>query len=384
MKNKNIQVLQIAGGFRANVNGKSVSGGVAAFLKNYCTIIQDKNIHFDFLALRNQCFEVYREDFESMGSTLYCLNLQSNGIKRALQLIYQLKNFLQNHSYDIIHINLGSFFPSLCCAIAGKLAKINIIIVHSHSSGLYSRKKRIFANIFKPLLMFTGTKYCACSLVAAQNLFPKYAIAKGKITIIKNAVDIEKFKYNSDIRIIKRKELKIGNELLIGHVGRFVEVKNHSFLIDVFARLKSMISNIKLILAGEGELKFDIQKKVENLGLKDSVIFLGHKTNIYEYLQAMDIFILPSTVEGFPISALEAQASGLPCYISDNISHEIKLCRTCKYLKLSNGSKSWAKTIYDDIPNLPERKDTSWEIRQAGYDLKDNVKTFISLYKGEQ
>lgn len=97
----------------------------------------------------------------------------------------------------------------------------------------------------------------------------------------------------------------------------------------------------------------------------------------------MDIFILPSIIEGFPISALEAQASGLPCYISNTISQEVKLCDSCRYLHLSDGAEIWAKEILKDIPNLPKRENTSQIIRQAGYDLKDNIKAFVSLYKGE-
>lgn len=380
---RDIQVLQIAGGFRANVDGKSISGGVASFLKNYCILVQDENIHFDFLALRNQCFEAYRDEFESIGGNLYCLNLQSNGFKRVFMLIVRLVTFLQKQPYDVIHINMGSFFPSLCCAIAGRLARVNTIIVHSHSSGVYSRKKRIIANLFKPILIMSATKCCACSLIAAKNLFPQNAIRNKKIILIKNAVDTEKFKYSLEIRNIKRKELGVEKEIVIGHVGRFVEVKNHSFLIDLFQHLKLMMTNVKLVFAGEGELKLSIQEKVRKLGLQNDVIFLGYKKNIHEYLQAMDIFILPSIIEGFPISALEAQASGLPCYISNTISQEVKLCDSCRYLHLSDGAEIWAKEILKDIPNLPKRENTSQIIRQAGYDLKDNIKAFVSLYRGE-
>ena len=107
MADQEIKVLQIAGGFRANVNGQSVSGGVASFLRSYCTKIQDRTIHFDFMSLRNQCFEPYRKELEAIGGTLYCLDLQTNGFKRAYQLIKRLSVFLKKGSYNAVHINMG-------------------------------------------------------------------------------------------------------------------------------------------------------------------------------------------------------------------------------------------------------------------------------------
>ena len=382
MADQEIKVLQIAGGFRANVNGQSVSGGVASFLRSYCTKIQDRTIHFDFMSLRNQCFEPYRKELEAIGGTLYCLDLQTNGFKRAYQLIKRLSVFLKKGSYNAVHINMGSFFPSLCCAIAARHVGIKTIIVHSHSSGIYSKRKRFIADLFKPILLHEANKYCACSLVAAQNLYPQRAIDEGKIIMIKNAVDTDKFRFNKDVRKARRQELNIANEIVFGHVGRFVEVKNHRFLIDVFEEIKKRNSNVKLILVGEGELREDIQKKVSDRKLSSDIIFLGHRNNVHEYLQAMDVFILPSTVEGFPISALEAQAAGLPCYISDNISQEVELCETCKHFSLANGSVQLADAILKDLEDIPSRIDTSEIIQKAGYDLKDNVNTFISLYKG--
>lgn len=142
-----IRVLQIAGGFRANVNGKPISGGVAAFLHNYCPKANLEKFAFDFMSLRNQCFEQYRKDLENIGGTLYCLNLQSNGIKRAVAMVVKLRKFLKQHHYDAVHINMGSFFPVLCCSIAAKLAGVKVVIAHSHSNGIYSKKKdclRIF------------------------------------------------------------------------------------------------------------------------------------------------------------------------------------------------------------------------------------------------
>lgn len=380
-----IKVLEIAGGFRANVNGRPVSGGVASFLRTYCPAVKNINndLQFDFLSLRNQCFEPYRDEFEAIEGTLYCLDLQSDGIKRSVQLIYRLSKFINIHSYDVIHINLGSFFPTLCCAIAGRIAGIESIIVHSHSSGIYTTKKRVFANLFKPLLMIVATKYCACSMVAAQNLFSQRAIDSEKITIIKNAIDTDKFRYNPEKRLEIRKSLGIDRELVMGHVGRFVEVKNHSFLLAVLRSIYKKEPNVKLILLGDGELRKSIKEEAIKLGLEKQVLFLGHRADIENYLQAMDVFILPSIVEGFPISALEAQCAGLPCYISTNVSCEAKICENCKCFDLSMGASSLSETILKDISNYKERSDSSKTIQEAGYDLMDNLYNFANLFVRE-
>ena len=188
---------------------------------------------------------------------------------------------------------MGSFFPVLCCAIAAKQARVKLVIVHSHSSGMYSKRKRFFANIFAPLLTVYADKYCACSKLAAENLFSKHIIRENKYKIINNAIETRKFLYNQDVRSEIRNKLGINDEIIVGHVGRFVEVKNHSFLIEVFKEIKKQLPNSKLLLVGDGELKSQIQDKVAEFGLSDSVIFAGQRSDTYRYYQAMDLFVLP-------------------------------------------------------------------------------------------
>jgi glycosyltransferase involved in cell wall biosynthesis len=376
-----IKILQIAGGFRSNVNGKAVSGGVPSFLNNYCSKVNFNSYTFDFMALRNQCFEPYRKQFEDNGWELYCLNLQSNGVKRAIQLISKLKEFLKENQYDVVHINMGSFFPVLCCAIAAKQAHVKRVIAHSHSSGIYSKRKRFIANIFTPFLTVYADEYCACSKLAAENLFSKRIIREEKYTIINNAIETSKFTYKQDVRDEVRHELGIKDEIIIGHVGRFVEVKNHNFLIDVFNEIKKYIPDAKLLLVGDGELKAEIERKVYELGLEKSVIFAGQRSDSYRFYQAMDLFILPSTVEGLGIVAIEAQASGLHCYVSSNVPEEVQITELCHFFDLKKGPVELATTVCKNKEYLAKRQDMSEQIISAGYDLNENVRIFETLYK---
>ena len=381
MENGKKKILQIAGGFRDNVNGKPVSGGVPSFLYSYCMRANKEKYSFDFLAIKNQCFEPYREEFEDNGWKLYSFNLTSNGIKRALQTIIYLYKLIRQNNYDAIHINMGSFFPVLTCAIAAKLSGVKIIIAHSHSSGMYSKRKYIIKNILSPLLTIFATEYCACSKIAAENLFSKRIIREKKYRIINNAIDSSKFVYNADVIIdIRNKYNILDIYIVIGHVVRFVEVKNHTFLIEMFKEIHKSVPNTKLLLVGEGEMKEKIYNLAEQMHISNAVIFAGQQRNVCDYYQAMDIFVLPSIVEGLGIVAIEAQAAGLPCYVSDNVPNEVAISDMCEVFKLADGPDFLANRIVKR--NLPiERKNMENLIKEAGYDLKSNIAIFENLYE---
>lgn len=379
-KGGKVKVLQVTGGFRSDKDGNAVSGGVASFLYNYYTKMDRDKTHFDFMAIRNQVFEPYRSELEELGSELYTLDIQSDGFKRFFETIKKLSRFLKQNNYDAVHINIGSFFPVLTCAIASKIAGVKNIIAHSHSAGFNSKKKRFLIDLSTPLLTLFADKYCACSLLAAKNLFSKNIIKKEKFKIIKNAIDTDKFNYDEEVRDNVRSKLGYGDELVVGHVGRFVEVKNHDFLIDLFKNLNEEIPNARLLLLGDGELKPRMEEKVKELGLTNHVKFMGRQNDIHCYYQAMDLLIMPSIVEGFPIVAMEGQSVGLPTYVSSNVTEEAKITELCKFFDLIKGPDELCIRISKDIKNLKKRKDYSKEIINAGYDLNSNLNTFESLY----
>ncbi len=375
-----IRVLQIAGGLRDNVDGKAVVGGIASFLYNYYSRMDHNKIGFDFLAIRNQCFELYQDEFIKNGSGVFTLDIHSGGIKRFLSIIWRLSRFIKKHDYDAVHINMGAFFPVLACSIAAKKAGNKNVIVHSHSAGINSKMKRQIINMVSPLLTLFTDQYCACSLEAANNLFPRRIIKKNKHKIIKNAIDVKKYAFNKDIRTDVRKSMGYDCEFVIGHVGRFVEVKNHKYLIEVFSFIRKLLPDSKLLLVGDGELRNNIEAQIEKLGLQKHVKLLGYQREPHLYYQAMDLLFMPSIIEGFPIVVLEAQASGLPCYMSSNITQEVKITEKCKIFSLEDNPEKVAIDIAEDIERLEDRKDMSQAIIDAGYDLTSNLQAFESLY----
>ena len=379
-KTKAVKVLQIAGGFRKNVNGQPVSGGVTAFLNNYYLKMDQEKFQFDFLALRNQAFENYRQGFEAKGSNLYALDIQSDGFKRFFSTLYRLRKFLKENDYDAVHINMGAFFPVLTCAMAAKLAGVPNIIAHSHSSGINSKKKRLMIDLFSPLLTLFADQYCACSLVAAENIYSKRIIRNKQYKIIRNAIDVKTFSYKPKERDELRRELGLAGHFVIGHVGRFVSVKNHEFLIDFFYEYSKKDENARLLLVGSGELKTAMEDKVKQLGIQDKVIFAGQQRDVSRYYQGMDLFVMPSFIEGFPIVAMEAQSTGLPSYVSSNVTDEAAVTDLCQFFHLKDGAKNLAEQVFAEKDSWSPRSDASDQIIRAGYDIESNRKTFESLY----
>ena len=178
-----------------------------------------------------------------------------------------------------------------------------------------------------------------------------------KAVIFKNAIDLEKYRFSNATRKRYRNELDLENKYVIGHVGRFNQIKNHSFLIDVYAKLQKRRKDAVLLLVGDGPLLSNMQKKANELGIADTVMFLGNGDDVENLLCAMDIFIFPSTNEGLGIVAIESQASGLPCLVSDTLPYEAKVTDLLEYIPLKNGADYWASRIQEN--QVLENRDES-------------------------
>ena len=198
-------------------------------------------------------------------------------------------------------------------------------------------------------------------------------------TSFKKAI-IDKYRYNVEVRTQKRKELGLSDEFVIGNVGSFKPQKNQQFLINVFNELLNEVpqkAHYRLMLVGEGALRTELEKKVNELGIKSYVLFTGSRDDVDELLQAMDVYALPSLYEGLPVTGIEAQAAGLPCIFSDTITKEVKICNT-KYLSLDD-EYAWAREILK--LQYFERKDTSDIVHKRGYDIKMEAKKLEDYYR---
>lgn len=358
------------------VMGTLNCGGAETMWMNIYRKIDRNRIQFDFVVHTNEtCF--YDEEIRLLGGEIYHCPRYTGKNHSAYKKWW--KKFFQEHDeYAILHSHVRStasiFFP-----IARKAGCVTII--HSHNTSSGRGLKAIAKKFLQFWLRYSSDYYFACSEQAGKWLFGKRIANEGKIYLLKNAINVEKFTFDDSIRAKKRKELGIeGNSVAVGHVGRFEEQKNHIFLIDIFTNVAIMQSNAKLILVGKGEKLEYIKNKVRELGISDRILFLQDRHDVNELLQAMDVFLFPSLYEGLPVSLIEAQAAGLPCVISDTISKEVDITDLVVRKSLKLSPAVWAENIISIAGT--KRKSQGEKLKYAGYDITDTSQKLVEFYEG--
>ena len=352
----------------AHVIGKMVGGGVESFIMNYYRHIDKTKIQFDFI-IDSDSTVVPKEEIEKLGGRI----IEIPPYQKIFSSIKTLKKVFIENNYRIVHSHLNalSVFP----LFAAYLAKVPVRIAHSHSTTNRKEwKKNIIKNILKPFSKIFSTDYFACSEHAARWLFGNKILKKGKVKIIHNAIEVDKFKYNEEIRNKIRKELQIENKFVLGHVGRFVQQKNHEFLIDIFKEVYKENKNAVLLLIGDGPLENKIKEKVKKYGLEKEVYLLGIKENVNELMQAMDVFVFPSLYEGLGIVLIEAQRSNLPCVVSSEIPKEAFINENVNAIEL-NKIEKWKKFVLE-LNKSNER--ATMEIKE--YDINFSKNKLEKIY----
>lgn len=358
----------------AHIIGKWLGGGVEAVVMNYYRHIDRSKIQFDFYCDSDSTNIPY-EEIESLGGRIFLIP----PYQKVFKYQKELSKLLNENNYKIIHshINTLSVFP---LRVAKKVG-IPIRIAHSHStSNKKEWKKTLVKNIFRPFSKVYATDYFACSELAGRWLFGDKVFEQGKVKVVNNAINLDKFKYDEKMRIDKRRELGIkDSNLVIGHVGRFVEQKNHKFLIEIFSEIHKKEKNSLLLLAGQGPLVVEIKEKVNKLGLNDSVKFLGQRSDITELYQVFDVFLLPSLYEGLPVVGVEAQATGNLCYLSNDMTKETKVLDSTVFMSLSDNAEEWANAILKDV-KLYKKHDTKEEVSKYDFNIDREVSKLEDKY----
>ncbi len=369
MKNDIIRVLHVVGGMN--------QGGTENFLMNLYRNIDREKVQFDFLVNREGFFD---EEIKKMGGRIYYIP----ALQKVGQIRYtkNLDDFFQQHKeYKIVHSHINQV-SGLILERANK-ANIPVRIAHSHGS---KSPRNIVKYIYKEYLgrkiLNNATILIGCSDKASEWLYKKQ---KDKSIIINNGIEVDRFKFDIEKRNKIRKELKISkNNIVIGHVGRFVQPKNHKFLIEVFKEYSVKNENSKLLLVGEGRLKSKIKKMIDNYNLKEKVIMMDNRNDINDIYQAMDLFIFPSINEGLPLVVIEAQIAGLNVLCSSNISTMVDVTGNVKFLDIKETSKKmWVEEMLK-INKDKERKDESEKVKRKGYDIKDVAKELEKIYINEE
>nr|BAU04020.1 glycosyltransferase family 1 [Streptococcus parauberis]BAU04038.1 glycosyltransferase family 1 [Streptococcus parauberis]BAU04075.1 glycosyltransferase family 1 [Streptococcus parauberis] len=351
-------------------------GGSQALIMNIYRNIDRTQIQFDFI-IDHPSMNYYQDEIERLGGRVYSFPTFTGRNVRNVRNEWD-KFFKEHVEYSIIHFHVRSYI-SLLIPIAKRYGLITISHSHSISNGLGLKSK--IKNLLQIPIRYQADYLFACSKEAGEWLFGKAAIKKGNFHIIKNAIDGKKFKFDTRIRTTTRKKLDISNDcLVLGNVGRITEAKNQEFLIDILHNLISKSENIKLIVVGDGENKSKLKQKIDYLSLNNHCLLVGSNEFAETYLNAMDFFIFPSFWEGLGMAAIEAQANGLFCFISNTVPKEVDIkADLVSFLPLEEGAEFWANKIINS--KIVPRSDKTNYLKKSEYLIDDTVAFFETFYK---
>ncbi len=349
------------------------AGGISTVVLNYYRFMDRTQFHFDIAVTTNQVGQNARE-FEQLGAKIYQIPLKSNGIRAYENAISELLN---NNHYDAIHVHEND-----TSYVALRVAKKNGIkqrFAHAHSTypsiNIKSKIKRVTGAW---LNCYYATKVIGCGLLAGERMFGKAGINGRKGIILPNAIDTQRFNYNEDIRNSMRDELKLIDKYVVGMVGRLSPEKNHFFALDLFHKYHNINPDAALLLVGNGELENEIQNEIDRRSMQDYVKLLGRRSDVDKLYQAMDILIMPSHFEGFPVTAVEAMATGLPVLMSDQITSELRFGKAVRYISLKD-IDTWMDTMQSFMYDS-NRKDRCSEPAENGLDIRQTAKQLESIY----
>ena len=351
----------------------NTGGGERLFFNIYQHI--DRNIvQFDF-AVNTKDEELLNASIREMGGKIYPVvdEEPTNILTKIKKTSKGLKALLEKQHYDIVHIHCsngqGLYYSNIArnCGVKNVICHIHNTSVVGHFTGI----KVAVHNYFRTKYLNSPTLYFACSLDAAKWLYNDAVISGDKFHLLKNGIDVNKFKYSEIDRSYIRNKLSFQDKTVICTIGRCVIEKNHIFTIKTFEELMRKNSDYRLILIGQGELEEDLKKYVTDHNLDSFVVFIKSTDEVEKYLSASDFFILSSSAsEGLGIVAIESQASGLKTIISDNVPDDVLISPYVKKIPLCSGISFWANTILDWTSVDIDREVAGNYVKQAGYEIQ--------------
>ena len=345
--------------------------GITNVIFNYLKSIEKDSICFDYLSI-NDVNKTYDTILSNFGGEIIVIERSAKNI---VSYYSKLKYFIKKNHYDAVHIH-GNSHTVVLELLAARFAGCKVRVVHAHNTMC---SHMLIHRLFTPVFNLLCTHRLACGDAAGFFMF-----GNRPFRVINNGINTDDFAYNTNNRITIRNKLGWENSIIIGHVGLFTEVKNQSFIIDVFKTLITINPSSRLILIGDGPNRIQIEKKIESLGLSNCILLTGAIEKVNEYLSAIDYIVMPSLFEGLPLTLIEQQANGLQCLVSENITREVDITGNVLFLSLSCPSELWAKTIletYNKIMREERSRQAIYSIRQAGYCIIEESRKLKLFYE---
>lgn len=344
------------------------AGGVERMLANYYAHVDQDQYRFDFMVFSSQEGMIEKT---IKNTTVHHVTAKEVDAKRHVK---ETNEVIKKGDYDIVHTHIDKM--AIVPLISAKLNKVPGRFAHSHMAVAKGMKEKLTYPVIKAL----ATDLCACGIDAGRIRFGEKTYASNKINIINNAIDIPRFTFKQAIRDKVRQELQLADdEVALCSVARFDYQKNHEYMLKVYHEYKKLNPKSKLYLLGTGELEQDIRGQIKEENIED-VIFMGTRDDVNEILQGMDVFLLPSRYEGLPVVLVEAQCTGIECFVSENITKEIKKTDGIYYLDIDQDPANWAKAIIAKA-NLNKDRSTAYkDIEVGGYSIVKESKKLEAIY----
>lgn len=346
--------------------------GISSVATNYY-LYQDRNSVAMDLVTINPIFDDLKKSIEANGDHSYVLDYRN---KNPLKYMANLKRIIKSNNYDIVHVH-GNSATMVVELLAARQAGCKVRIAHSHNTQCDHQKLN---KILMPVFSHQYTDCCACSNEAGRFLF-----GDRECYVVNNGLDVQKYRFNKEIRDKIRDKTGLTGKYVIGNIGRFRFQKNQEYLVKILAGIKKRRENAVLLLVGAGETEEIVKKQAVSMGLADSVLFYGTTDKVYEIVQAMDVFAFPSRFEGLGIVAIEAQASGLNCVASDAVPRTIAIQDGVRFIPIEGEDDKWIASL-NELEVTPEERrkiasNTEARLIANGYDIKKNCEDILAFYE---
>lgn len=347
----------------AVVMGKMHAGGKKNLVMEYYRHIDRSKMQFDFFC-DTDSNSVPKEEIEALGGKVYMIPRYQNIFAN----MKTMKKIFKENKYPILHGYNSTM--NIFAMLAGMQCGIPVRINESISMGHKDDKKNLIKNLLKPFSKCFATHYMSNGEVCGRWQFGDTLFDAGKVTVFKTVIDVEKHKYELELRKNCRKEFGLENNIVIGHIGRFTVQKNTLFIIDIFNEIAKREPKARLLMIGHGELEEDMMNRMKQYGIEDKVLNLGKREDIHQFYNAMDCFLLPSLYEGLPVVGVEAECCGLPVFFSTEIPRESSPCDNLGFfIGLNKSAGEWAEKVLSETQKcLKTRSDHREKVRKAGFD----------------
>lgn len=355
-----IKILELS----ASLDG----GGVDRLLFDFCTRMMGE-MHFDFVVTSKR-EGILEKELREQGAQIFHIEQMSGNFVGYLR---ELNNIIKHGKYDIVHDHMNQ--AAMGSMLVAKLNKVPVRIAHAHTC-IYNEQfiRKIKRKIMVIICKSCATNLCACGERAAYWMWGRKSVKK--CYLMKNAINLNDFFYSSTKREYLRKKYNMEDCFVIGNVARLAPEKNQRFLIDVFRIINNRLNNARLLFVGNGPMELELKERVNELKLKDKILFMGVRNDVSDLLNMLDVFVLPSKYEGFPVTLVEAQTNGLPVVASDRVTYESVLSKNFLYESIEANLEVWADGI------IGQRNQRSFEIdsRIYEYDIDVEVERLKNFY----